>query len=220
MRFFDLFRKQKSVEPLETSDLIIVEEEPDYVDKSDSKLKGFDWALAAIKDRDYAKAEQILNANDCKPAINHTEYESYNEFFEYEIAWPESVAISDEEIKAMMILYYLYNTLGVETIAKDLKERTGIDIDTNMIRKIKRTIQSLDEIISGKELANSLKGGSSRLKCFYVIKSMKDGRVCKHCKKLEGKKYLYKNAVIGVNYPPFDHCENEYCRCIALSKLE
>ncbi len=47
----------------------------------------------------------------------------------------------------------------------------------------------------------------------YEIFTCHDERVCKKCKKHEGKKYLVSKAVLGKNIPPF--CEE--CRCVMIS---
>lgn len=179
----------------------------------------FDMALSAIKKRKYTDAESILKANGIDPAVNHSDYKAYKEFFKYKIKWPEYITLPDVEIKAFIILYYLCGA-RTETLVKELKERTGIDAEFSLIHRAKRIIRSFDEIISGSELSAALNNGSSGLTMFYEIKSVKDGCVCEHCKELEGSKFLYADAVIGVNYPPFDCCTGEYCRCMALSKME
>lgn len=179
----------------------------------------FDMVLSAIKKRKYKDAEDILKANGFKPAVNHSNYEAYNEFFKYKIEWSSNITISDVEIKSFIILYYLCGS-RTETLVKDLKERTGIDAEFGELHRAKRIIQSLDEIISGKKLSAAFNNGSSGLTMFYEIKSVKDGCVCEHCKELEGSKFLYEDAIIGVNYPPFNCCTSEYCRCMALSKME
>gem|GEM_PF-2422942 len=46
----------------------------------------------------------------------------------------------------------------------------------------------------------------------YEVSTCGDSRVCAACRAQEGKKYYVKDAVIGVNAPPF--CEE--CRCIIL----
>jgi hypothetical protein len=47
----------------------------------------------------------------------------------------------------------------------------------------------------------------------YKIKSLGDS--CECCKALEDKEFDLKDAVIGVNYPPFNNCTCDVCRCFA-----
>ncbi len=54
----------------------------------------------------------------------------------------------------------------------------------------------------------------------YTIRSCGDEAVCKHCKKMYGKKFNIKDAVVGINYPPFKDCTCDFCRCYASHDLD
>ena len=217
MSIFNFFKKKTTATATETPNQT---KPKDYVDSSDSKLKGFDMALNALRSRNYEEAEEVLKANDCKPAINHSNYLAYDKFFDHEITWLKSLQLAEEEVKTYLLLYYLYNNLSKATIAEDLKERTGIVIKQEQLHQAMRIINSLDEIIQGQELSSTISKGSSGLKMCYVIKSVKDGAVCDSCKQMEGQKFMFEDAVIGKTYPPFDYCQGDFCRCMALSKMQ
>lgn len=187
----------------------------------------FDMALSSLKKRNYLSAEKIINdyhnshefQNGVAAIEPHLKPETYNKFYRYNLDLPSYVTLSDAEVKSFVILYYLCG-FRTETAVKDFKERTGIDIEFGVIHRAKRILESIDEIISGKNLSAAINNGSSGLTMFYKIQSVKDGCVCEHCKAMEGEKFLYKDAIIGVNYPPFNCCTGEYCRCMALNKME
>lgn len=199
------------------------------MDGAEAEEKYFDIALDAIKNGNYSDAEEIIseyhNTQDQKQSNRvvsikaHMNIDTYNYFFKYKIAWPDTVEISDAEIKSLVILYHLYG-MRTESAVKHLKERTGTDIDFLTMHKAMRIIQSIDDIIEGKELSEAIKKGQSGMKVFYKIRSMNDGAVCEHCRELNGNELLFEDAIIGVNYPPFDFCKSEYCRCVAISKMK
>ena len=83
-----------------------------------------------------------------------------------------------------------------------------------------RITQAIKHIEEGKRCSASLQRGSSGLTMYYEIKSAKDGAVCECCKEMEGQKFMFENAILGVNYPPFDCCKNGKCRCMALSRMK
>ena len=68
-------------------------------------------------------------------------------------------------------------------------------------------------MIVAKETAKKFKG--SDLVYTYTIRTCKDERVCSACSDMEGKSFNALDAVIGYNYPPFDKCSCEFCRCFA-----
>jgi len=49
----------------------------------------------------------------------------------------------------------------------------------------------------------------------YIIRTCEDSRVCDKCKKYENKKFPFKKAKIGVNFPPL----HDDCRCYAESMV-
>lgn len=46
----------------------------------------------------------------------------------------------------------------------------------------------------------------------YHIETMRDDRVCQHCKDIEKISFPFADAKVGVNYPPL----HPYCRCIVV----
>lgn len=84
---------------------------------------------------------------------------------------------------------------------------------------IKRHIPTYEERLQ-KSIADIEKLKKSPVKWIYTIRTMKDGAVCEHCRELEGKTFSSKDAVPGVNYPPFKDCKCEFCRCYASHDIE
>lgn len=54
---------------------------------------------------------------------------------------------------------------------------------------------------------------ASAIPAQYFIITMTDERTCEVCKSFEGKKFSIEQAVIGKNFPPFEHCNSKFCRC-------
>lgn len=73
------------------------------------------------------------------------------------------------------------------------------------------TVHSIDSIICGSNIAKKLK--NSGMKYAYRIHTIDDECVCKFCQSMKGFEFNYLDAELGVNYPPFDKCESEFCRC-------
>ena len=93
------------------------------------------------------------------------------------------------------------------------------EVKTEEVQTDWRVEQAIKDIKKGRELSASLNRGTSGLMLYYEIKSMKDGAVCEHCKEFHGEKFLFETAIVGVNYPPFNCCKSDRCRCAALSKM-
>lgn len=83
----------------------------------------------------------------------------------------------------------------------------NVDIPNSIFTYTKQYFHSFYELKRAKDLAE--------FHPYYEICDMKDKRACKYCKSFRKKKLLYSEAVIGVNYPPFNDCQNEVCRCSA-----
>ena len=183
----------------------------DFENRYSPVLKGFDEALLLVKKKKYAQAEQILTANGHSPAINHTNYKSYDLFFKHKVRLP-LVSLDDATLKSYMLLYYLYG-LRAETAVKDFQGRTSCELPISIFHKSFKIIRAIDDLIVAKETAKKFKG--SDLIYTYTIRTCKDERVCSACSALEGKSFNALDAVIGFNYPPLDKCSCEFCRCFA-----
>ena len=183
----------------------------DFENRYAPVLKGFDEALLLVRKKKYAQAEQILTANGHAPVVNHTNYKSYDLFFKHKVRLP-LVSLDDSALKSYMLLYYLYGT-RVETAAKDFKTRTNLELPISVIYKCFKIIRAIDDLIVAKETAKKFKG--SDLVYTYTIRTCKDERVCSACSDMDGKSFNALDAVIGYNYPPFDKCGCEFCRCFA-----
>lgn len=176
-----------------------------YGDRFDPILKGFDEALSHICGREYCKAEDVLIKAGHE--INRIDAASCDMFFAHNIRTPGTI---DERIfKAHIILYHMY---GVRTMSaqKDFEKRTGVSVPFEMMHKDIRVFKAICELNSAKSV--------SAVK--YTIRTMNDERVCDHCRTVEGVEFDVDDAIIGVNYPPFDGCTCGYCRCYASFELK
>lgn len=174
-----------------------------YGDRFDPILKGFDEALSHICGREYCKAEDVLIKAGHE--INRIDAASCDMFFAHDIRIPETI---DERVfKAHIILYHMY---GVRTMnaQKDFEKRTGVSVSFETMHKDIRVFRAICELNSAKSVS-SVK---------YTIRTMSDERVCDHCRNIEGIEFDVSDAIIGVNYPPFDGCTCGYCRCYASIK--
>ncbi len=107
------------------------------------------------------------------------------------------------EIKIIIVLKFL-DGARTETIQKSLLYYLGENVSISDIGYSVRWIQSYSELFRLKK---------TNLKYTYTIENMKDNSVCDFCAAFIGKKFDISSAVIGVNYPPFKNCKNDYCRC-------
>ena len=186
----------------------------EYTDRFEPILTGFSDAYVLIKAKKYQAAQQCLEKFGHNCVTNHSDNKVYDDFFKYGISFPKEM--SEIDYKTYIILYYMYG-LRSESVYKDFKKRTGIDIPRSQLHKHLRIVQSIDEVISRSHI--SLKSNFSSLRCRYTIKALNDEHVCEHCKSLNGHSFEYKDAVIGITYPPFNECKSEFCRCLALFEL-
>lgn len=188
----------------------------DFENRYTRELTGFDEALLQVKKKKYAQAEQTLTNNGHEPAINHSNYKAYDLFFKHKIKFPR-MAFDDVTLKCYMLLYYLYGSRA-ESAAKDFKSRTSYDLPVAVFYKSFKIIRAIDDLIGAKDTAKKFKG--SDLVYTYTIRTCKDNRVCPACSMMEGKSFNAIDAVIGYNYPPFDKCSCDFCRCYASFSIE
>lgn len=184
-----------------------------YGDRFDLILKGFDEALSHICGREYCKAEDVLIKAGHE--INRIDAASCDMFFAHNIRTPGTI---DERIfKAHIILYHMY---GVRTMnaQKDFEKRTGVSITFEAMHKTTRVFKAICELNSAKSASEAMRNSAMSVK--YTIRTMNDERVCDHCRNIEGIEFDVDDAIIGVNYPPFDGCTCGYCRCYASIKLK
>lgn len=184
-----------------------------YGDRFDPILKGFDEALSHICGREYCKAEDVLIKAGHE--INRIDAASCDMFFAHNIRTPGTI---DERIfKAHIILYHMY---GVRTMnaQKDFEKRTGVSITFEAMHKTIRVFKAICELNSAKSASEAMRNSAMSVK--YTIRTMNDERVCDHCRNIEGIEFDVDDAIIGVNYPPFDGCTCGYCRCYASIELK
>lgn len=183
------------------------EEYNDRYSRSARTLKSIDTTLliGLIHEKDFDKATQYINNSECSAAILHSEnYQAYHDFLSYDIKLKDKLNSKELSIKEYIILYHMLSVgseIAQPLIDKDLK----ITISQNEVHRLLRIITAIDDLISQKSLRDYMS--------HYTIQSMQDSRTCPYCKRLQDKLLNIADAVIGVNYPPFDHCTDEYCRC-------
>lgn len=184
-----------------------------YGDRFDPILNGFDEALAHICSGEYRKAEAVLSKAGHE--INNIDAALCDKFFAYSIQIPE--AIDEHVFKAYVILYYMYG-LRTMNARKDFEKRTGVSVSFETMHKDIRVFKAICELDSAKSASEEMRNSAMSVK--YTIKTMNDERVCDHCRNIEGIEFDVDDAIIGVNYPPFDGCACGYCRCYASIELK
>ena len=145
--------------------------------------------------------------------------EQYPEFFEYKIKALEPYSEYGVAIKSFAIIKI--NDFPESTLLKierDLKSEIfeklyGVTVPNGIFYQVKRYFKSIYDLKSYTER------NSNRISYEYTIRTANDERVCDFCKSMDGKKFIISDAVVGKNYPPFDNCKCEFCRCSARVKI-
>lgn len=182
----------------------------------DTALNGFDKALNYIEKGKFANAEKEIMKFGYKPAINHSQYKAYRDFFDYKISFG-NIPLSDKEVKSYILLYFIYG-VRADSAIRDFEDRTHVALDADTMFKGFKIIRALDDLIMARKLSNGLDG--SELKYVYRVESCKDERTCEYCKEMQSKEFDVRDAIIGVNYPPFNKCKCGHCRCFAAFNLK
>lgn len=125
--------------------------------------------------------------------------------------------ISNIDESVLMTNFEKYVVLSDK--GKDILDNNLSDEEYYNRNVIKRHIPTYEERLQ-KSIAEVERLKKAPVKWIYTIRTMKDGTVCEHCKALEGKTFSIKDAVPGVNYPPFKDCKCEFCRCYASHDIE
>lgn len=186
----------------------------EYFDRFEPIIKGFSQTYEYVQKKQYKAAEQYMAKNGHSFVESHSEYQAYDKFFDYPLSIPDG--ITTVEYKAYIILYYMYG-MRTESAIKDFKKKTNIDLSFSEMRKHLRIVQSLDELITAKQVAHNMRHGSFKYE--YTIKTCNDEKVCESCQILSNKSFNVEKAIIGVNFPPLNACTCDYCRCLALFEL-
>ena len=169
-----------------------------------------DRLLYLIGNNDYSSAEKLLLDNKIESFPNHSKYQLYNIFKNSYVDGIET-AFNKEQLGNFIILCYIYG-MPAEHAKLRFQNKYKIELPYSIFHKYLRILHSIDELISAKSIAKSVPYK-------YSIQTMQDERCCEFCKNLEGKKFDVCEAEIGVNYPPFEHCINEYCRCFTVFEI-
>ena len=76
-----------------------------------------------------------------------------------------------------------------------------------------RKAKAIEEYLNALEAAQQLK--PLGIDYVYTVRTAQDDSVCPVCKSQEGITRNVFEAVLGKNYPPFDECNCDFCRCRA-----
>ena len=89
----------------------------------------------------------------------------------------------------------------------------SIELEHCTVHYAMRFIKAHSELIKQRRFANS--SPNTPLSVYKII-HRDDNCTCEHCKSFAGRTFETKNALVGVNYPPFKNCQSEFCRCFVL----
>lgn len=87
------------------------------------------------------------------------------------------------------------------------------DFSQNALHKLKRLAHAYVELAGYQEQ-------SQYLKCHYSILTMNDEHTCDVCSSLEGHSFDPQEAIVGKNFPPFDNCTCDFCRCTTTFQMD
>lgn len=165
--------------------------------------------LKLVKSRDFNALYQLLESAGKSPAVNHTDFQSYHVFLDTNYPAINQLSNIGEELKPHVLLCYIQG-LRAETSKTVIDDALNIDISFPIIHKLLKVIRATDDLLSMQEIARKTQGITNHT---YIIRSCDDEGCCDYCNQQEGMRYNVLDAVIGKNYPPFDDCTCEYCRC-------
>lgn len=109
----------------------------------------------------------------------------------------------DKYLKTMIIICFSKG-MRSETSVLSIKYYFNIDVDQKLIHYAMGFIRACSELFEAKTVFNT-----------YKIATLNDEHTCPYCKSFENKVLDLNNAVVGINYPPFNKCQNKFCRCFA-----
>lgn len=87
------------------------------------------------------------------------------------------------------------------------------------IKYFYRTANYLKGFIELKKLQETNSSKLNEYETVYTIKCMNDEKMCQFCQAQSKKVYSYKDAILGITFPPFNDCVNDFCRCSASIQL-
>ncbi|MDO4328723.1 MAG: hypothetical protein Q4C66_05240 [Lachnospiraceae bacterium] len=163
-----------------------------------------------------AEYRRVFDKCLCSDYSDFKNEKHYLEFKEMRLGMLDDFKLYKKEIIAVTIASHI---LGVRTEHNGdiCKYFFNHDIPLNYFYK---TAKYLSGFISFKQLLESGESIPDGYEMKYIIKSVNDERVCDHCKKYNEKVYSYKDAILGVTFPPFDDCASDFCRCYVSTCLK
>lgn len=121
-----------------------------------------------------------------------------------------------EEEKAFFIVLAICGSRH-ERATRAYKKIFGSEKTAAFVYTQLRIVKSTDELISCYSTAIKIK--DSGMKYVYRIHTSDDASVCEFCRSIKDKEFDFLEAKIGINYPPFNSCKSEFCRCRASASL-
>lgn len=140
----------------------------------------------------------------------------YREFNEMHLSLLDDYKLYKKEIVTITIASHV---LGIRTEHNSniCKYFFNHDLPINCFYK---TAKYLTGFIELKKLQEANVSELSTYETVYAIKCMNDEKMCQYCQAQSDKVYSYKEAILGVTFPPFNDCTNDFCRCYASIQLK
>lgn len=164
-------------------------------------------SISAIRQKNYGNAEKYIMH------LEKYDIDVFNGFTDFHIKGLGAYSEYEAEIKACIIYSFMAGNSRSDLAKYLMIELYRIEVPDEIFTKVNKYLLGMKSFFEIKGLGETLP------KVKYVIHTMKDERVCKVCKKREGKTFLASKAELGVNFPPFDDCTCECCRCYASVSL-
>jgi len=166
--------------------------------------------------------ELIANKKFKQAEANISNLQSYDknifsEFLDFHIETLEEYEEYELRIKSCIIYSLMSANSRGDTAGQIMKEVCGVDIPNDVFQKVKKYLIAMKDYLTLKEMDKSLPVGYVY---GYNIKSMNDEKCCDFCQQMAGRFFEVSEAIIGTTYPPFNHCNQGFCRCYASAKME
>lgn len=172
--------------------------------------------IKLVEKKKFVAAKNMILSYGGSIGIIHTEnYQAYHDFLDYELNLPSDLQAYEIKIKNSIILGHMACVYG-KNLHSIIYKIYNLDLPTALITKFSKILNSIDELLVSKDISKAL---PNDLVYTYTINTCIDERCCNNCAKREGLHYKVIDAVIGKNYPPFDDCTCDFCRCFAAFDL-
>lgn len=201
----------------EKGEKILAENErPDMKEHFETKI------VYGNKESVLTSLELIANKKFKEVEANINNLQSYDknifsEFLDFHIETLKEYGEYEVRIKSCIIYSFMSGNSRGNMDRQIMREVCGVDIPNDVFQKVKKYLIVMKDYLALKEMDKPL---PLDYVYGYNIKSMNDERCCDFCQQMEGRFFEASEAVIGITYPPFNHCKHGYCRCYASVKME